>query len=86
MKTIIHCQRYRPNHFYLYKTAKPTPVTTRFVLYSNLPRPVIKNQTSKTMETIYRSPDKCKTTFDMNCHKQQVLRFSLPAFKTEGKR
>jgi hypothetical protein len=98
MRGIIHCQRhhhhpyhhhhqhYKTNNNYIHKLDKSPPVT-RLVLYANMPRPSLnttrKNQTFKTMETIYQSPNKYKTSLDMSNNKQRVLRLSLPAFTAE---
>jgi hypothetical protein len=83
MKHIISCQRHRPKYL-------KTPPVTRLVLYSNLPRTSLnitnKTRTSKTRETIYRSPNKYKTSLDMTHKRQQDLRLSLPVFKSERMR
>jgi hypothetical protein len=89
MKRIIHCQRHEHEHYYVHKTAK-TPPVPHLVLYANLPRSTLnmakKNRTLKTTEPIYRSPNKYKTSLNMNCNKQRVLRLSLPAFNAERMR
>lgn len=92
MKRIIHCRRhnhdhyYKNNNFYFHKTPKPQPLT-RLVLYANVPQPSInKQQNVKPMETIYRSPNRYRTSIDMNCNQQHVLRLSLPTFNPERMR
>ncbi len=86
MKRIIHCQRHEHEHYIFHKTVK-TPLVPNLVLYPNLPRSSLnmtkKTRTLKTMEPIYRSPNKYKTSLDINCNKQRVLRLSLPAIHTE---
>ncbi|CAF1253637.1 unnamed protein product [Rotaria sordida] len=97
MKRIVHCQRrhhhhhhhhyhchrqYSQNNRHCSRRTYKSPAVAHIVVCANISRPSL-NKTSKTLETIYRSPNKYKTSIDMTCNKQRVLRLSLPTFNTE---
>lgn len=97
MKRIIHCRRHyhhrrfnsnrsNDNDKHVHKAYKSPPVA-QLVVCATIPRPSLhissKTRQSKTPETIYRPPSKCKTSIDMTCNTQHVLRLSLPTFSTE---
>ncbi|CAF4787208.1 unnamed protein product [Rotaria sp. Silwood1] len=76
-----HRQYSQNNNDHFHKTCKSSTVA-RLVVCTNIPRPSL-NKTSRTLETIYGPSNKYKTSIDMNCNKQHVLRLSLPTFNTE---